>query len=117
MDWFDFMDWTDRNKPDARVDPARATDTRQPADAPQYDPAEVGRSLSDTLSRYAMRDLVRETGVPRQTLYDIINGARPTRETYERMQPGLARLKQARRDIPAYLRAQPLGRPRRTSTH
>ncbi len=117
MDWFDFMGWTDRDKLDARVDPTRTTDTRQPADAsadaPQYDPAELVRILS----RYAMRDLVRETGVPRQTLYDIINGAIPPRATYERMQPGLERLQQARRGIPAYMRAQPLGRPRRASTH
>jgi len=165
MDWFDFMGWSDRDKMDTRVDPTRSTDTHQPTDAPprppQYDPAE----LVGILSRYAMRDLVRETGVPRQTLYDIINGASPTRATYERLQPGLAvcrrervfprdsplgghfeaetqaagailpahsainevsqllsdrllaRLKQARREIPAYMRAQPLGRPRRTSTH
>ncbi len=51
--------------------------------------------LSDTLRRYAMRDLVREIGVPHRTLYDIINGASPTHTICEKIHVGLARLKRA----------------------
>lgn len=58
------------------------------SEAQQYSTA----GLSDTLRRYAMRDLVRETGVPRQTLYDLINGASPTHTLCEKIQGGLARL-------------------------
>lgn len=61
------------------------------SEAQQYSTA----GLSDTLRHYAMRDLVRETGVPRQTLYDIINGASPTHTLCEKIQVGLARLTRA----------------------
>ena len=72
--------------------------------------------LSDTLRRYAMRDLVREIGVPHRTLYDIINGARPTHTICGKIQEGLARLKQAGADPPhaaAAPAAAPATRPTR----
>lgn len=46
------------------------------------DAVEYGRSgLADLLKQYPMKKLVKLTGIPKQTLYDIRNGAKPTHET------------------------------------
>ena len=47
------------------------------------DAAEYGRAgLAELLKRRPMKEWVRLTGIPRQTLYDIRNGAKPGHETW-----------------------------------
>jgi hypothetical protein len=49
-------------------------------------------SLREALRQYSVRDLMAATGLPRQTLYDLMGGAEPAPPTLETIRAGLARL-------------------------
>jgi hypothetical protein len=52
-------------------------------------------SMRETLRQYRVRDLMAATGLPRQTLYDLMGGAEPAPPTMETIRAGLARLASA----------------------
>lgn len=57
--------------------------------------AEYGRDgLAELLKQYPMKELMGLTGIPRQTLYDIRNGAKPDSETLRKIEGAMNKLKQ-----------------------